>query len=217
MTARDLLIPLPPNAPQSRGRGFSRWLGRCVLRLGGWRMRGAFPDLPKLVIIVAPHTSNWDGFWGLAAKMALGVEIRVLGKAQLFWWPLGVLLRGLGAIPVERGSPHGVVAQAVELIACSGRCWFVLAPEGTRKPAPRWKTGFWKIASAAHVPIVPAYLHYPDKVIGIGELFVPGDDMQADIRALREWYVPWMGKRPENMAPLSAHDGRAGGDELTKI
>jgi len=204
MTACDPLIPLPPSAPQLRGhrfsRRFSRWLGRTLLRLGGWRMRGAFPDVPKLVIIVVPHTSNWDGFWGLAAKAALGVEIRVLGKAQLFWWPLGALLRWLGAVPVERSKPHGVVAQAVELIEHSERCWFVLAPEGTRKRVTQWKTGFWKIASAAAVPILTAYLHYPDKIIGIGEVFVPGDDMQADLRALQEWYRPWIGRYPENMA-----------------
>jgi len=196
------LIPLPPNAPQLRGLGVSRWLGRCILRLGGWRMVGEFPDARKLVIILAPHTSNWDGFWGLVAKMALGVEIRVLGKAQLFWWPLGTLLRWLGAVPVDRSKAHGVVAQAVELIGRSERCWFVLAPEGTRKPVAQWKTGFWKIASQARVPILTTYLHYPDKMIGIGDVFIPGDDMQADIQALREWYRPWIGKRPENMAPL---------------
>jgi len=201
MTASNPLIPLPPNAPRLRGHRISRWLGRCVLRLGGWRMVGAFPDARKLVIILAPHTSNWDGFWGLAAKAALGVEIRVLGKAQLFWWPLGALLRWLGAIPVDRSSPHGVVAQAVEVINSRERCWFVLAPEGTRKPVAQWKTGFWKIASAAGVAIVPAYLHYPDKIIGIGEAFIPGEDMHADIRALRAWYRPWMGKHPENMTP----------------
>jgi len=201
MTHASPIIPLPPSAPQSRGHCFSRWLGRTLLRLGGWRMVGAFPDAPKLVIILVPHTSNWDGFWGLVTKMALGVEIRVLGKAQLFWWPLGALLRWLGAVPVDRSKPHGVVAQAVELIESSERCWFVLAPEGTRKPVTQWKTGFWKIASEAGVPILTAYLHYPDKIIGIGEVFIPGDDMQADIRILREWYRPWIGKYPENMTP----------------
>jgi len=199
------LIPLPPNAPGRSGRRFSRWLGRTLLRWGGWRMVGAFPDLPKLVIILVPHTSNWDGFWGLVAKMALGVEIRVLGKAQLFWWPLGGLLRWLGAVPVDRSKPHGVVAQAVELIKSSERCWFVLAPEGTRKRVTQWKTGFWKIASEAGVPILTAYLHYPDKIIGIGEMLMPGHDMHADIRTLQLWYQPWIGKHPENMTlpPLS--------------
>jgi len=195
----DILLPLPPQVPQQRGRRFSRWLGRNILRLGGWRMVGAFPDEPKLVVILAPHTSNWDGFWGLIAKMALGIEARALGKAQLFWWPLGAVLRWLGAVPVDRSQPHGVVAQAVELIEHSEKCWFVLAPEGTRKPVTRWKTGFWKIASAANVPILPAYLHYPDKLIGIGEVFIPGADMHADIHALRQWYRPVVGKHPENM------------------
>jgi len=195
------LTPLPPNAPYRSGRCFSRWLGRALLRAGGWKMVGKFPDESKLVIIVAPHTSNWDGFWGLVAKMALGVDIRVLGKMQLFWWPLGSILRWLGAVPVDRSRSHGAVAQAVELIGRSERCWFVLAPEGTRKRVTQWKTGFWKIASAAGIPILPMYLHYPDRSIGIGELFIPGDDMQADIRALQEWYRPWVGRYPENMSP----------------
>jgi len=77
----------------------------------------------------------------------------------------------------------------------------VLAPEGTRKRVSQWKSGFWKIASAAGVPILPTYLHYPDKIIGIGEVFIPGDDMQADIRTLQEWYRPWLGKHPDNMTP----------------
>jgi len=175
-----------------------------VLRVGGWQLVGSFPDVSKLVVIVASHTSNWDGFWGLVAKMALGVEIRVLGKAQLFWWPLGALLRWLGAVPVDRSKPHGVVAQAVELMERSERCWFVLAPEGTRKPVTQWKTGFWKIASAAHTPIFPVYLHYPDKRIGLGELFMPSEQMHADICALRQWYRPWVGKHPEAMTPPPA-------------
>ena len=67
----------------------ARWFGRTLLRLGGWRMVGEFPDIPKLVLIGAPHSSNWDGVWGFAAKLALGLDIRILGKQQLFWWPLG--------------------------------------------------------------------------------------------------------------------------------
>ena len=92
------VLPLPPNAPRVPPSRFSRWLGRTILRLGGWRMAGAFPDIPKLVLIGAPHSSNWDGLWGFAAKLALGLDIRILGKHQLFWWPLGALLRRLGVI-----------------------------------------------------------------------------------------------------------------------
>jgi 1-acyl-sn-glycerol-3-phosphate acyltransferase len=188
----DVVLPLPPNAPRVRAGAFSsfgRWLGRCVLRLGGWRMVGAFPDIPKLVLIGAPHSSNWDGIWGFAAKLALGLDIQILGKDSLFKVPvMGALLRRMGVMPVDRSAAHGVVEQSAAMIQRADRFWYGLAPEGTRKPVERWKTGFWKIAKAADVPVLPAYFHYGAKVIGIGPVFALGDDMAADIHRIREWY-----------------------------
>lgn len=190
-----LLPPIPPNMPQVPAqRRFSRWLGRSLLRLGGWRVTGAFPDIPKLVLIAAPHSSNWDGIWGMAAKMALGFDARILGKDSLFWWPLSLVLRRLGVIPLDRSKPQGVVEQSVELILQSPRLWFALAPEGTRKPVKQWKSGFLKIAHGAGVPVLMAYFHYPDKVIGIGPLFHTTGDLAADMAAIRAWYRPWQGK-----------------------
>lgn len=193
--ATDQLVPaLPPSAPRARHGAFARWLGRSVLRLGGWRVTGTLPDVPRLVIIAAPHSSNWDGIWGFAAKLALGFDVRILGKAELFWWPLGPLLRRLGVMPVDRASPHGTVQQAVDMIRAGDQVWFALAPEGTRKRVERWKTGFWKIAHGARVPILMAYFHYPDKTIGIGPLFHTTDNMAADLDAVRAWYRPWQGR-----------------------
>ena len=195
MTASNEVVPpLPPNAPRVKPSAFTRWIGRSVLRLGGWRVAGPLPDVPKLVLIAAPHSSNWDGIWGFAAKLALGFEVKVLGKAQLFWWPLGPLLRRLGVIPIDRSSPQGTVGQAVDMIRRSERIWYALTPEGTRKRVEKWKSGFWKIAHEAQVPILPAYFHYPDRRIGIGPLFATTGDMAADIAALRAWYAPWIGK-----------------------
>ena len=123
-----LLPPIPPNMPQvPASRRFSRWLGRTILRLGGWRVIGTFPDIPRLVLIAAPHSSNWDGIWGMAAKMALGFDARILGKDSLFWWPLSVVLRRLGVIPLDRSKPQGVVEQSIELIRQSPQLWFALA------------------------------------------------------------------------------------------
>lgn len=189
------VLPLPPQAPRVPPSAFSRWLGRTVLRLGGWRMVGAFPDLPKVVLIGAPHSTNWDGIWGFAAKMALGLDIKILGKDSLFRVPvLGALLRRFGVIPVDRSAAHGVVEQAAEMIMSADRLWFGLAPEGTRRLVERWKPGFWKIARAAGVPVLPAYFHYPDKVIGIGPPFELTGDMDADLARIRDWYRPWQGK-----------------------
>lgn len=190
----DIVLPLPPNAPRVKPNAFTRWLGRTILKLGGWRMVGAFPDIPRLVLIGAPHSSNWDGVWGFAAKLALGLDIRILGKRQLFWWPLGPILRRIGVIEVDRDAASGVVEQAAAMIRGSDKFWFGLAPEGTRKRVERWKTGFWKIARAANVPVLPAYFHYPDRIIGIGAPFRLGDDMAADMARIRAWYAPWQGK-----------------------
>jgi 1-acyl-sn-glycerol-3-phosphate acyltransferase len=103
-------------------------------------------------------------------------------------------LRRKRMIPVDRKAAQGVVEQAAALIHGSDRFWYGLAPEGTRKRVERWKTGFWKIAKAADVPVLRMYFHYPDRIIGFGPLFHLSDDMAADMAAIREWYRPWMGK-----------------------
>ncbi len=191
---QPLLPEIPPSMPRVKPNRFTRWLGRSVLRLGGWHVSGPIPDIPKAVVIAAPHSSNWDGIWGFAAKLALGLEVRVLGKHQLFWWPLGPLLRRLGGIPINRAQPRGMIEQAVSMIRQADRMWFVIAPEGTRKPVEKWKTGFLKIARAAEVPVMAAYFHYPERTIGIGHLFHVGDDLDADMARVREWYRPWIGR-----------------------
>jgi 1-acyl-sn-glycerol-3-phosphate acyltransferase len=190
----DVVLPLPPNVPRTPDRPWLRAFARWLLRLGGWRMEGAFPDLPKVVLIGAPHSSNWDGFWGFVAKVAMGLDIRIIAKQQLFWWPLGVLLTKLGVIPVNRGAAGNLVDEIVKRFDREERLWIGIAPEGTRKRVERWKAGFWKIAKGANLVVVPAYFHYPGKVIGIGEPFVLGDDMHADLARIRAWYAPWQGK-----------------------
>lgn len=194
--SRIPVVPsLPPNVPRVPHNGFTRWLGRSILRLGGWRVVGAVPDVRKVVLIGAPHSSNWDGIWGFAAKLAMGLDIRILGKDSLFRVPVvGHLLTRMGVIPVNRSAAHGVVDQAAALLRGSDQLWFGLAPEGTRKPVERWKPGFWRIAKAADVPVLPAYFHYPERIIGFGPLFTLGEDLEADMARIRAWYRPWQGK-----------------------
>lgn len=190
----SLRVPaLPPQAPRS-GRAFSRWLGRSVLRLGGWTIQGEFPDEPRLVLLAAPHSSAWDAVWGLAAKLALGVDIAFMAKAELFKGPLGWLLRKFGGIPVDRSRARGAVEQAAANIRNAQRMWFVLAPEGTRRRVEHWKSGFWHIARAAGVPVACAYFHYPDRVIGLGQMFHMTGNLDADMRTIREYYRPFVGK-----------------------
>ncbi len=184
---------LPPDMPQFPDRSYRRFF-RAWVRASGWRLEGELPDLPKLVLIIAPHSSWWDGILGLLFKVALGADIKFMGKRELFRGPLGALLRKLGGIPIERRAAHDVVGQMVERFQSRERLWLGIAPEGTRKAVSRWKSGFWHIARQAEVPILPGYFDYSRKVIGLGPLFHASADMEADIAALRAFYVPFRGK-----------------------
>jgi 1-acyl-sn-glycerol-3-phosphate acyltransferase len=190
----DIVLTLPPQLPRVRPNPLARRVALGILRLGGWRMVGAFPDVPKAILLGAPHSSNWDGLWAFAVKVALGLDIRIFAKHQLFWWPLGAILRRLGVIKVNRDAAHGLITQMARRFDEERQLWIGIAPEGTRSKVERWKPGFWKIAKAANVPVIPAYFHYPEKIIGIGEAFTLSDDMEADIARIRAWYAPWRGK-----------------------
>ena len=192
MTRPPIVEPLPPNAPQRYPR-IVRWLAKQWLRLLGWRLVGHFPDLPKVLFLAAPHSSAWDALYGLLIKVAAGVDIRFMAKREAFWFPLGLLLRALGAIPIDRTKAHGVVGETVEGFRTNPNAWFLLAPEGTRKAVKKWKSGFWHIARKADVPVCCIYIHYPDKVFGIGEIFHMTDDMEADMARVRAWYAPYRG------------------------
>lgn len=184
---------LPPHMPQFPQHAW-RKIFRGIVRIGGWRFEGELPDVPKAVLIAAPHSSWWDGVHGLLFKVALGVDISFMAKRELFVWPLGPLLRRLGGIAIERRAAHGVVEQMVRQFQTRERFWLGVEPEGTRKQVIEWKSGFWRIAREAGVPIIPAYFDYPRKVIGLGPLFQSTADMAADMAALRGFYVPFRGK-----------------------
>lgn len=180
-----------PLSPRNWYRRFFTWLlGVC-----GWKLAGTFPNLPKLVFVAAPHSSWWDGLWGLMFKAAIGLDASFMAKKELFFWPLGWLLRRMGGIPIERSAAHGVVEQMVARFEERERIWLGIAAEGTRKSVTKWKSGFWQIAHEAKVPVFTVYFHYPEKTIGLGPVFQLSDDREADIARIREFYRPWQGKR----------------------
>lgn len=164
-----------------RGNAFSRGLGRLVLWLMGWRIAGAIPDLPKMVLIGAPHTSNRDGVIGLTTLVALGLNAGTMIKDSAFKGAMGPLLRWLGAIPINRRSPKGVVEQSVDAFSGNEKLLLLIAPEGTRHSAAEWKRGFYHIASGAGVPILPAAADYQRKVITFGDPVTPSGDYEADL------------------------------------
>lgn len=172
---------------------FSHWL----LRRLGWSLRIDRPDIDKYVAIAAPHTSNWDFLFGILAAWAIELNASWLGKHSLFHWPLGWYFRRIGGVPVRRDGGQNYISQMTELFDNAEHLVLALAPEGTRSKTDHWKTGFHAIARAAGVPILMAYFDYPRKQIGMGGMFYPSDDIEADFRRIREFYKDKRGKNPE--------------------
>ncbi|WP_105189397.1 1-acyl-sn-glycerol-3-phosphate acyltransferase [Pseudoalteromonas sp. T1lg48] len=192
-------LKIPTNIPRTHSR-FGRWLGTKVLNWFGWQVVGAFPEQGKFVAAVAPHTSNWDFVIAIAVKMHLQVRIRFLGKHSIFVWPLAPLLRKWGGIPVDRRSSHGVVAQVKTLFDNSDALILGLAPEGTRKYTPRWKSGFLHIAKAAKVPVVPMALDYSKKQFVIMAPLQVGEDIDATLTRIQALFPAEMAKYPEQVS-----------------
>lgn len=164
-----------------RGGALSRWLGRTVLRLLGWRIEGEVPDHPKMVLIGVPHTSNMDGVIGLSTLVALGLDATTMIKDSAFRGPLGWLLRTLGAIPINRRSPKGVVEQSIEAFQQRPQLLMLIAAEGTRHSATGFKRGFYHIARGAGVPVLAATVHYRERAVRFGPLMWPSGDFESDI------------------------------------
>lgn len=188
-----ILPPVPPQAPRRRSRFWSA-LMRGLLRLAGWRLQGELPDLPRLIVIGAPHSSYWDGVWGLAMKIALNLDINIMIKREVMDSPLGIVLRPLGLIPIDRKAALNVVGQMAKRFAAHERMWLGITPEGTRKAVKHWKSGFLRIARAADVPILPVFIDYPSKTFTLGvPQYASGDD-DADLVRIRALFRGYRGK-----------------------
>jgi 1-acyl-sn-glycerol-3-phosphate acyltransferase len=178
-------------------RSLMRTLSILLLRLRGWRIEGNFPDLPKYVLIAAPHTSNWDFPLTLGVCFALRAKLYWMGKHTLFWGPLGPVMRWLGGIPVMRSRNNSLVQQMVTVYQQSEQLVVAIPPEGTRQRVKEWKTGFYHIACGAQVPIVLAYMDYARKVCGFGPVFYPTGDIAADMPRIQAFYCDKVGKHPD--------------------
>lgn len=173
-----------------------------MLRLVGWRVENAPPDVPKMVVVIAPHTSNWDFPVGVLAMFALDLDPRWLGKHTLFRGPFGALLRRIGGVPVRRhgGGASGhddTVAQVVETFRASERMMLALAPEGTRRRVQRWKSGYYVIAESAGVPVVPAWIDWSRRVVGFGAPQVAQGGAEAMSARLAASFHAGMARRPD--------------------
>jgi 1-acyl-sn-glycerol-3-phosphate acyltransferase len=171
-------------------------LGRLSMRLSGWTFTGPLPEVSKFVIIVAPHTSNWDFPAGLQAKWALELDANWFGKASLFRGPLGFVMRRFGGRPVNRDSAEGVVREVAAMFSASSQFVLALAPEGTRKQVTNWRTGFYHIAVAAGVPIVPVALDWSRRQVVINPPFLSTGMIEKDLHYLRSLYRVEMCRNP---------------------
>ncbi|HPW85490.1 MAG TPA: lysophospholipid acyltransferase family protein [Rhodoferax sp.] len=166
------------------------------LKLTGWKVQGSLPpECAKSVFIAAPHTSNWDLPNTLMVAFALRLNIYWMGKEQIFKPPFRGLMQWLGGISVNRQQATNMVAASVEAIeAADGPVQLIVPPEGTRSKVRYWKTGFYYIALGAKVPIVMAYMDYEKKISGLGPVFMPTGDIEADMVKIKAFYAPFKGK-----------------------
>lgn len=189
-SARQPIAPtIPPSVPR-RESTLGRAIGREGLRLAGWRIEHNFPDLAKFVVIVAPHTSNWDFIVGFWAYLALDVGATWFGKHTLFRWPFGAIFRHFGGIPIHResASAGNVVDLYVEEFERRARMVLAIAPEGTRRKVTEWKSGFYRIAVKARVPIVPVVLDYSRRRVVLAPPFHPTGDWDGDILRIKSFF-----------------------------
>jgi 1-acyl-sn-glycerol-3-phosphate acyltransferase len=177
-----------------------------LLKVRGWDFAGVVPDVPKFIVVGAPHTSNWDFIAYLAAISHWDIRPRYLGKHTLFEGPFGWLFRRWGGSPVDRRQPGGLIKQVSAEFDKAEQIVLVIAPEGTRKAAPAWKSGFLAIAEAVGAPIVPASVDYVGKVITLGPPIQHQGNVGVTMDRLRSFFAPARGRNPEGMGPVRVAD-----------
>lgn len=186
----------------------TRWqrLAIHVLALLGWRVNFAPLPGPRGVVIVYPHTSNWDFIIGLLAKWAMGIHFRWLGKEALFRGicgaTLGPLFRAWGGEPVERAANTGAIERLAQRIQSADEYWLALAPEGTRKYRDGWRSGFYHIALKAGVPLGMASIDYATKEVRLVSYATLSGDIDADLAGIRRAYAACRGLKPEWASPI---------------
>lgn len=175
---------------------FYHYIARIMMRLFGWRIDGKLPDLPKFILIGAPHTSNWDFLLFLGVIFSLRANVRFMGKAELFRFPVGWFFRYCGGVPVDRKKSTGLVEQMVQACQAAERFILVIAPEGTRHHVTEWKQGFYHIAKNAGIPLVMAVVDGRHKTVHLGQVFHPTNDMEADLKAIKGFFHGATGIKP---------------------
>ncbi|MDR0872198.1 MAG: 1-acyl-sn-glycerol-3-phosphate acyltransferase [Prevotellaceae bacterium] len=176
-------------------------ISKYLLRKFGWKIKFSIPQIPdKCVLCLAPHTSNWDFILGKLAYWSLGRKGHFLIKKSWTVFPLSLIFKPMGAIPVDRKNKSSLTEQVVEMFHRYKKLNVAITPEGTRKRNPKWKRGFYFIAQAAKVPIVLASLDYQLKTINLGKILVPSGNVDSDMQEIQRFYKSVRAKNPHNFA-----------------
>lgn len=199
---------MPMHRPDSAPRRDSlpRRGARRLLEFAGWRAVLVWPPAPKGIIVVYPHTSNWDFVIGVLYKFGVGLPARWVGKDTLFRWPLRRLFRRLGGIPVSRHAPGGIVRELLAEFDRQDWMWLALAPEGTRSRTDHWKSGFYRIAVAGGLPVGLGFIDYATRTIGIDTYLTLSGDPQQDLARIRAFYDGKRGRRPGHTGAIGLRE-----------
>ncbi len=195
-------IEIGPQVPRWHN-AFLKAVGLALLRLLGWRLDIHMPNLPKFVVIVVPHTTNWEFVIGISAVFVMQLRVNWWVKHTVARWPFKGIVTWLGGIPINRGAAQGMVEQTVEAFRTRPQLVLGLTPEGTRKRVEKWKKGFYYVACKAGVPIVLAYMDYARKVVAIGPVIWPSGDYTSDTAKMLEFYRTVTPRHPENYSGLA--------------
>ena len=179
-----------------------------LLSIFGWKTSCTIPVLDKCVLIGAPHTSNWDFPLTLLGLSCMGIKFNWVGKHSLFFRPLGIVLKAIGGIPVDRSQGTSFLKRIIELYEAKEKLILAIAPEGTRARTRHWKTGFYTIACRAGVPICLGYIDYSRKIIGLEKVIIPSGDIEKDFEVIKDYYQDKAGKYPEKQGEIRIREQR---------
>nr|WP_255774815.1 1-acyl-sn-glycerol-3-phosphate acyltransferase [Microbulbifer zhoushanensis] len=169
----------------------------------GWRFEGNLPAEKKVMVALAPHTSNWDFVVAMPMILALRVKISFMMKKEAFFFPFKRLFMWLGGLPTDRSSPRGLAQQMSRAYRSNDKMWMAITPEGTRKRVSKWKTGFLRIAYAADVPILLIAWDFPNKRICVDSLYQPTGNLDEDMAEIQRRFASYRGRKPENQTPVT--------------
>jgi len=176
-----------PNTPRM-GNAVTRWIGQTILNMMGWKITGQLPNEKKVIVIGAPHTSNWDLIIAMASMLSVGLKFSWMMKKEAFFWPLGPLWKSMGGIPIDRSKKNDVTTQMAEWFNSNDQAWLGITPEGTRSKVTKFKKGYLRMAYAANVPVFVIGIHAPTKEVILDKLFKLTYDTEKDNMLIRNYY-----------------------------